>query len=125
MSHSPTELDKSKYIEKLWGGESVVCNNEIYCAKFLFVKPGFQCSLHRHLVKDETFIVRTGEIALEFGDKQRYLSVGDSERIRPRTWHRFANNGKELAVILEVSTHHSDEDVQRREPSTKILSFTP
>ncbi len=107
---------------KLWGTEIYLVHTPFYSAKLLLVKPGFQCSLHRHLVKDETFLVRGGTILLEFGEKKRYLAVGDSERILPGTWHRFTNRGPARAVLLEVSTCHSDEDVERQEPSRSVIT---
>ncbi len=108
------------YVEKDWGHEEWLCNNEIYCAKWLVLRPGRQCSLHRHLEKDETFYVQEGVVRLEYDGETRYLCPGDSQRISPLKWHRFANLEKELAVILEVSTHHNDADVERRELSGQI-----
>lgn len=108
-------------VPKLWGGEVWLVNNELYCAKYLLVHPGWACSLHRHAVKDETFIIEHGFIHLEFGNKKRYLRPGDSQRILPGTWHRFSNDeGVAVARILEVSTMHSDADVERREESKRI-----
>lgn len=88
--------------------------------KFLHVRSGFQCSLHRHLVKDETFIIQSGTIKLEHGEETRWLHPGDSQRITPGTWHRFTNEGSKAAVVMEISTHHDDEDVQRKEESKQI-----
>ncbi len=104
-------------VKKVWGRELWVVNNELYCAKYLYVEPGFACSLHRHLVKDETFAILNGSCTLEFGNSVREMGAGDVERIAPRTWHRFSNRGNSLCIILEVSTHHEDSDVERREPS--------
>lgn len=107
-------------VNKVWGQEVYLVDTELYCAKVLYVEPGFACSLHRHLLKDETFVVRGGAIFLEFGNKKRYLARGDTERILPGTWHRFTNRGPARAVILEVSTHHSDLDVERKQESRAI-----
>lgn len=114
------EFRKLQWVAKEWGGELWLVNNELYCAKFLFLKPGFQCSLHRHTVKDETFLVREGVVGLEYGTQVVYLGPGDQQRIAPRTWHRFKNAGKQLAIILEVSTHHDDSDVERQTASGKL-----
>ena len=104
---------------KVWGREVCLANTELYCAKYLYLDPGFACSLHRHLVKDETFVVLGGSCLLEHGDSQRQMEPNDSQRIAPGTWHRFSNHGDTVCVILEVSTHHSEEDVERKEPSKK------
>jgi mannose-6-phosphate isomerase-like protein (cupin superfamily) len=106
--------------EKVWGREIWMVNNELYCSKFLVVHPGSSCSLHRHLVKDETFVVLAGQIALEMEGNSREMKATDSQRIPAGTWHRFTNPDNStwgLAIVLEVSTHHDDEDVERLEPS--------
>lgn len=115
-------MDKGKWVEKDWGRERILVNNERYCAKLLYVDPGWQCSLHRHKIKDETFLVRIGSVLLEeFGVKGfQTMYEGDTKRILPGHWHRFANYGIEVAVILEISTHHDDADVERRERSRRI-----
>lgn len=107
------------FTPKLWGGEYLITNTELYCAKYLVVNPGYQCSLHRHLVKDETFIVVEGGIQLECGDELLRMTHG-MRRVKPGTWHRFSNKMQHLAVILEVSTHHSDDDVERKEESRRL-----
>ena len=108
-------------VRKVWGIESWYVNNELYCGKMLWVYPRYQCSLHRHLVKDETFYIHEGgPITLEIGEEIRVLALGDSVRIPPGTWHRFANHEYGHALIMEVSTHHDDADVERKEESRKI-----
>lgn len=110
-----------KHVPKDWGMEIWLVNNEVYCAKWLFVEPGWQCSLHRHQVKDETFIVESGLCRIEIENDVKLLKVGDSARIYPGQWHRFANERySPMCKILEVSSHHSDEDVERREASRRI-----
>lgn len=106
-----------KHVRKLWGRELWVVNTELYCAKYLYLNAGSACSLHRHSVKDETFIVLSGNCLLEYGDSRREMVAYHSQRIAPGTWHRFSNPGAAICVILEVSTHHDDADVERKEPS--------
>lgn len=93
-------------------------NTELYCAKLLYLEPGAQCSLHKHRKKDETFRVLDGRCTLEFGGLKRVLAKGDLQRIRPGVYHRFRNERyAPICVILEVSTHHDESDVIRKEPS--------
>lgn len=111
-------------VKKAWGREVILVNNELYCAKYLFVAPGWQCSLHRHLLKDETFLVLDGAIRLEVGNDRHFLFRNDRYRIHRGTWHRFANLESTDTCILEVSTHHDDADVERKEPSMRTTSLT-
>ena len=110
-----------KIVDKLWGREQWLVNNEHYCAKRLFLTPGVQCSLHYHPVKQETFIIESGWVVLEQNGEWFLLGPGMSRTILPGEPHRFwaHNGGEEERVILEVSTHHSDADVVRLEPSTE------
>src|SRR5437879_2580788 len=104
-----------KVVQKTWGQEFWLVNNELYCLKRLELYRDYQCSLHRHLVKDETFYVVSGVCTLELDGKTEFMIKGASERIKPGTFHRFSS--REGCTILEVSTHHDDDDVERREES--------
>lgn len=113
---------KRTFHKHLWGSEEWLTNNELYCAKYLIMRKGTMSSLHYHKIKDETFIIIKGQVLLEVGGplqlgldklypkkKNIVLRVGDAFRLEPRTVHRFRSMSQN-AVILEVSTHHDDED---------------
>ncbi len=109
-------------IDKVWGTEIVLVNCERYCAKLLVLKEGFQCSLHSHVQKCETFCTLAGKVYLEYGSELAQLQSvvheqGDSMQMLPGTWHRFHAMSAGGAVILEISTFHSDDDVLRLAPS--------
>lgn len=108
-------------VEKVWGRESWIVNNEKYCAKILHLKMGFICSLHYHVVKDETFYILFGKCMLEINDVLYSMGDGCSIRIRPGQVHRFWTDAIGGCEILEVSTPHSEEDVVRLEPSRKMV----
>jgi mannose-6-phosphate isomerase-like protein (cupin superfamily) len=103
---------------KAWGQEEVICNEPEYCAKYLHIDAGFQSSLHMHLTKKETFRVLSGIVHLELAGERTILSPGDIVTILPHRYHRFSSAAG--ATILEVSTHHSDDDVVRLEPSRRM-----
>lgn len=110
-----------KHVPKDWGIEIWLVNTNLYCAKHLFIEPGYKCSLHRHKVKDETFLVMLGSCSLEVSGKVEQLCRGDERRIPPGTWHRFWNDRyAPICKILEVSTTHSDDDVERKEVSGRV-----
>lgn len=111
-------------VTKLWGNEHWIVNNDKYCFKVLTLFPGFQCSLHYHKKKDETFIVYDGEILLEQRDVRGYpveelLVAGQQRHIEPKTPHRFQARNR-MATVFEISTHHDDSDVVRIEESKKL-----
>lgn len=120
-------FDTYPQIPKAWGHEIVLCNTDKYCAKLLVLAGGKQCSLHKHLVKDETFFVLEGAITLEWGYKperlvRAHLRPGEDFHCLPGTLHRFGSGAP--AVILEVSSHHSDIDVERLEESGDVPSIS-
>ena len=101
-----------KYVKKVWGKEQIICNSELYCGKILHLNKGFQCSLHRHSMKDETFYVLSGKVMIRTGVLKvkpiRVLKPGDSIHIPPYMLHQFA--GVVDSRIIEFSTEHVDSD---------------
>jgi mannose-6-phosphate isomerase-like protein (cupin superfamily) len=132
LLNTPWEWVSFKYppVRKVWGVEYWLENNEKYCAKILHLYAGYECSLHYHTIKDETFIVVSGNVGLETYPNGvehlpfviNLLETGDKFRIEPKTPHRFwSAEQTENAVILEISTSHSDSDVVRIEESRKYV----
>lgn len=111
--------DEGKFVQKVWGSELWLTNEAEYCAKVLTVKPGFECSLHLHPKKAESFIVLRGTGWCVRGTQTIPLTIGAVVRIDPGVQHRFAAIDTEL-MLLEVSTHHSDDDVERRAESRAL-----
>lgn len=105
-------------ISKVWGYEKWLENNEKYCSKLLYLKKGYQCSLHYHKNKDEMFIVLKGNVRMEIDKKIMHMRKGHFQRILPGTRHRF--RGIEDSEIIEVSTHHEEKDSYRLEESRKV-----
>jgi mannose-6-phosphate isomerase-like protein (cupin superfamily) len=118
---------KSKIVDapvypKVWGSETWLENNDKYCCKILSINKGYYCSLHYHKIKDEMFIVQYGEILLKLGTPISgqiiNMRKGDYVRIIPYQVHQFT--AIEDSAILEVSTHHDEDDSYRLEPSGKV-----
>lgn len=104
-----------KRVDKAWGSEEWVVNEPEYCMKRMRLDIGAFCSIHRHPVKKETFIVETGMVRLEvvlLGRVTTFsLKPGSVFTIPAGRWHRFY--GIDNSMFLEVSTHHDDTDVER------------
>lgn len=114
---------------KQWGLEIWLTNTPLYCAKFLIVDAGKQCSLHSHILKSETFLVLEGAPAIELGNTEHEALLsyhikgpGDSIFVPAGTLHRFgAPTGP--VTLLEISSHHDDSDVVRAQASGSIFPF--
>lgn len=63
------------FVKKNWGSEEWLVNNEKYCAKFLNLIKGFQCSVHYHIAKDETFYVLAGTVLLTYVNVKDYVGI--------------------------------------------------
>lgn len=109
-----------KVVDKAWGREEWCVHNELYTGKWLHIKPGWRCSTHFHNVKDETFVVVHGACFLEIEGREHIAREGDGfqYRIPAKTKHWFGVPSRwGPCTLLEVSTHHNDEDVVRVSPS--------
>jgi len=112
-------MEKTKFVEKVWGSEEWRANTEKYCGKILTLKPGFSCSYHYHKNKDETFSVLDGKVYLLLEGEEMVLNEGDSQRILPGQKHKFASL-QGLSRLLEISTHHEESDSYREMESGPI-----
>jgi len=110
------------FVEKAWGHEEWIANNDQYCGKKLVVRKGFRCSMHQHKIKDETFYLESGIMFLEMefdGEtNSRILTPGDVQHVKVGMWHRFT--ALEDSELFEFSTFHMDSDSYRREDSGQI-----
>lgn len=99
-------------IDKVWGEEICLVNCSEYCGKLLLLDAGAEGSYHYHKKKKETFYMIEGYATLTVNGKDYVLAPFT----RPKTIeagepHSF--KGITACVILEVSTHHNDEDIVR------------
>lgn len=111
-------------VKKVWGTEIILTNRNDYCAKLMVLNAGFRCSLHCHRIKTETFFILQGVIGVTFGTNPALLRTefkgpGDPLHLDPGTYHTFwqESDASEPAIMLEVSSHHDDADVERLAPS--------
>ena len=93
-------------VGKPWGYELVWAETDRYVGKILHINAGAKLSRQYHVMKDETFLVQSGEMDLEVGEgaDKRTVRMGPRESFHctPRTVHRM------IAVtdvdVIEVST---------------------
>ncbi len=115
------QFRRTDEINKIWGKELIIVNNESYCGKLLCFKRGSKLSNHFHLVKDETFYVLQGQLVMYYfnlidaSKLKKTLNVGDVVDIPKGTPHKL--EALEDSIIVEFSTHHEDSDSYRIEPS--------
>ena len=105
------------HVEKGWGHELIIVNNELYCGKILVFKAGCKFSLHYHIIKQETWYVNKGSFRFswidteEGGQHTQELNVGDVVTIPIGMPHQLY--AYEDGEIFEISTQHFDSDSYR------------
>jgi mannose-6-phosphate isomerase-like protein (cupin superfamily) len=110
------------YVTKAWGSELWLINQEAYCGKILTVNRGHQCSLHSHPIKEESFYVIKGFGLIQVESRIYKVLPQTVVHIQPNTLHRFATTGTSPMELLEISTHHEDDDVVRAYDSCPFTS---
>ena len=109
--------DDALHIGKVWGSELHVVNNELYCLKMMSLKQGFECSIHHHKNKTETFLITDGEMELFIEGVKYRLRRGDYVTIKPNEKHQFF--GISDVSFIEVSTFDSPHDSYRETESRR------
>ena len=111
---------KAKFVEKDWGHEIWMANNEHedYCGKILHINQGCSSSMHFHMNKHETFYVTDGTLQVILIDteqgKERHHMVLEGytfEIDRGQPHQLIAYDGD--VEFIEISTFHEDSDSKR------------
>lgn len=114
-------------VDKSWGFEHWIVNNDLYCGKelvCLYNRWSSKGKFHYHREKSETFYITTGELEIELQQiEEKYGKVanvgrlsrfvmreGDSLSLEPFIAHRFRARTAPIAKFFEFSTHHEDGD---------------
>lgn len=105
---------------KGWGYEDWIVNKDEYCGKVLVFEQGKKCSLHYHLLKDETFYLESGEVEIllrdKFGnDHYMILQPGDVMHIPRGQMHQITGSAPGVSRLFEFSTRHFESDSYRVE----------
>lgn len=93
--------------------------NRTYCKKLLVMMPGQSHPLHHHRVKDETFIILWGRIAVRLGDQHLVLGPGDQLVVEPGVVHGFSTETG--CIFEELSTTQLPQDSVYVDPAIQRL----
>ncbi|MDO8528194.1 MAG: cupin domain-containing protein [Deltaproteobacteria bacterium] len=103
-----------QHIDKPWGHEKIWAETKNYVGKILFIKKGKRLSWQYHEKKEETILVLSGLLEVEFekeGKRQTIqLKPGETFHNPPLQKHRFI--GAEDVTLVEVSTPHLTDVVR-------------
>jgi mannose-6-phosphate isomerase-like protein (cupin superfamily) len=103
-------------VEKGWGYEIWIENNNRYCGKLLFFNKGKKCSWHYHKLKEETFYLQSGRLLVRYGwdedinkSETLILHSGESFHVPIGLKHQMKGLLKNN-ILFEFSTQHFDSD---------------
>jgi len=99
-----------KVIDKPWGKEEIIENNDKYVVKRLTMNEGKRCSLQYHEYKKETIYVLDGILKIQIGEESIDYEKGDFVTIVPGVIHRM--EGVTTSVYLESSTNELDDVIR-------------
>ena len=111
------EVTKAQVIIKPWGHETIIADSPAYGCKLLLVKKGHRLSLQRHKLRDETWYILRGNMAIFTSSTpghRRYLYTGDVITIPRGVWHRIAAEQGDVKLI-EVTNGYVEGDIERKE----------
>jgi mannose-6-phosphate isomerase-like protein (cupin superfamily) len=124
-----TKKTTTSRVEKGWGYEVIIVNNDLYCGKILHFKTGAKFSMHFHMKKRETWYVTSGRFVF------RWINTANAdvveEVLRPGdTITNFVGDPHQIICeeegdIFEVSTTHFDSDSYRVGKGDSQKTVTP
>jgi len=103
--------------ERPWGYFIVLVDDEQHKLKRIVVYPGKRLSLQRHRLRDEHWMIVSGEALMTVDSREFTLLRGQSVDIPRGALHRVMNPGEKELVIVEIQTGDSfdENDIERFE----------
>jgi mannose-6-phosphate isomerase len=110
-----TDSGTGRIVKKPWGHELIWALTDKYVGKVLVIEAGKKLSLQRHVVKDESILVKSGRLRLHLEDdggtvRQVELGPGDYRHVPTGRIHRF--EAIDRCELIEVSTPELDDVVR-------------
>ena len=112
------KIEKPKKVDKVWGHELWIYNDEEYCGKLLVFEETYKNFQYYHMIKKESWYVQQGKFKFDWIDTENgelntdVLGIGDSVTIQRGQPHQLTSLVPN-SIVFEVSTQHFDEDSYR------------
>lgn len=105
-------MEQIQIVPKVWGQETIIVNNDLYCGKFLQYDAEAKSSEHLHREKQETFYCLDGEVVLMVGGT-KYVLYAQHPPVTVLRGQKHQMTALTACMVLEISTPHDDADVTR------------
>lgn len=111
------ESHNRNIVQKPWGYEYLVYENENIALWFLFIKNKEKTSLHSHPNKTTGLIILDGEAQIKFLSGELTLSKLDKVMIRKGLFHSTTSTSESGTMLFEIETPNNKLDLVRLEDS--------
>ena len=110
-------MEKPWRHERPWGRFMNLAQDTGWKVKRLTVDPGQALSLQKHSKRMEVWIVAAGCAGVTVGDRDEFLSPGDTVIIPTGAMHRLENRGDGVLEVIEVQlgSYLGEDDIERFE----------
>lgn len=106
---------------KIWGATVPLLMTPLVEVHRLDIKPNAHCSLHRHRLKWNAFVVLSGELVVEV-ERTEYqltdktlLRAGEATTVKPGEFHRFRTGDKPCTALEIYYCEPLSADIERRD----------
>jgi len=104
---------KDVYVEKPWGYEYLVYENNDAALWLLYIKKGESTSLHSHPKKTTGLILLNGKAQLDFINDSKIIEAPKKEMFRRGLFHKTTALSEGGLFVLEIETPNEKKDLVR------------
>jgi len=104
---------KDVYVEKPWGYEYLVYENNDAALWLLYIKNGESTSLHSHPKKTTGLILLNGKAQLDFINDSKIIEAPKKEMFRRGLFHKTTALSEGGLFVLEIETPNEKKDLVR------------
>lgn len=119
LNFDPSQLqndffDYSKTaVRKPWGYEYLIFQNELCAVWILYIKKGYQTSMHCHTSKRTSIAVLSGEAGCYTLDNEIMRHSGEALLIGEGVFHRTRSISEKGSFVMEIETPVNKRDLVR------------
>ena len=117
ISKKITKKIPTSCVEKGWGYEVIIVNNDLYCGKILHFHKGAKFSMHFHMKKMETWHVTSGLFTFRWINTENADVIEETLKPGDTITNKIGEPHQIICLeegdVFEVSTTHFDSDSYR------------
>lgn len=102
-------------VHRPWGSYKVLCEENLFKVKLIYVKPHQELSLQVHEHRSEHWVVVKGKATIINNSEKIYLDENQSTYIPKKHVHQLINESDEPLSVIEVQsgTYLGEDDIKR------------